>query len=147
MTTTAATAIQQQKTADLFELCSLSGKTKVAYSLSTAVPLSLGHTSGPSLKYDGPEGSWTFDASQITHENTSLGQLISVALKPANSTFTTAFWLFLPPVLLVANDRQSFTTFCVKAQNGMNHEVERFFGDAKSQAITKRALDTTLTKP
>lgn len=126
-----ASAAQQQKTANLFELCNLSGKTKVTYSLSTAVPLSLGHTSGPSLKYDGPEGRWTFDGSQITHENTSLGRLISVALKPANSAVST-FWLFLPPVILVANDFQSFTTFCVKAQNGMNHEVERFFGDAKS---------------
>ena len=132
MTTIAATVARQQKTANLFQLCNLSGKTKVTYSLSTGGPLSLGHLSGSSLKYDGPEGSWTFDASQITHEHTSLGQLISVALKPANSAFTTAFWLFLPPVMLIANDFQSFTTFCVKAKNGMNHEVEHFFGDAKS---------------
>jgi hypothetical protein len=34
--------------------------------------------------------------------------------------------------MLVANDFQSFTTFCVKAQNGLDHEVERFFGDAKA---------------
>ena len=132
MTTIAAAVAQQQKTANLFELCNLSGKTKVTYSMSTGGPLSLGHASGPSLKYDGPEGSWTFHGSQISHEDTSLGQLISVALKPANSAVTTAFWLFLPPVMLVANDFQSFATFCVKAQNGMNHEVERFFGDAKS---------------
>lgn len=126
---------QQQKTANLFELCNLSGKTKVTYSLSTGGPLSLGRGSGPSLKYYGPEGSWTFSASQITLENTSLGQLISVALEPANSTVTTTFWLFLPPVMLVDYDFQSFTTFCVKAQNGMNHEVERFFGDAKSVIV------------
>jgi hypothetical protein len=140
MTTIAATPAQQQKTANLFELCNLSGKTKVTYSLSTGDPLSLGHTSGPSLKYDGPEGSWTFIGREITHEHTSLGQLISVAFKPANSAVTTAFWLFLPPVLLTANNFQTFTTFCVKAKNGMNHEVERFFGDAKSQALTKTGI-------
>ena len=123
---------QQQKTANFFELCNLSGKTKITYSLLTGGPLILGHASGPSLKYEGPEGSWTFNASEITHENTSLGQLISVELKPLNSAITTAFWLFLPPVMLIANDFQSFTTFCVKAKNGMNHEVEHFFGDAKS---------------
>ena len=126
---------QQQKTANFFELCNLSGKTKITYSLLTGGPLILGHASGPSLKYEGPEGSWTFDASRITHESTSLGQLISVVLQPTNSAATTTFWLFLPPVLLVANDFQSFTTFSVKAQNGMNHEVERFFGDAKSVLV------------
>jgi hypothetical protein len=128
----AVTVALQQKTANVFELCNLSGKTKVTYSLSTEGPLILGHASGPSLKYDGPEGSWTFDSTQINHEHTSLGELISVALKPANSALTTAFWLFLPPVMLVAGDFQSFTTFGVKAQNGINHEVERFFGDAKA---------------
>jgi hypothetical protein len=128
------TVALQQKTANLFELCNLSGKTKVTYSLSARGPLSRGHAPCPSLKYDGPEGSWTFHGSQITHENSSLGQLISVALKPANSAVATAFWLFLPPVMLVANDFQSFTTFCVKAQNGINHEVE-LFGDAKSALV------------
>ena len=133
------TAAQQQKTANRFQLCNLSGKTKVTYSSSPEDPLSLGHTSGPSLKYEGPEGSWTFNASEITHENTSLGQLISVELKPLNSAITTAFWLFLPPVIVVANDCQSFTTFCVKAKNGMNHEVERFFGDAIASPLTLKA--------
>ena len=132
------TAAQQQKTTNRFELCNLSGKTKVTYSLLTGDPLGLGHASGPSLIYKGPEGSWTFDSSQITHENTSLGQLVSVALKPANSVVTTVFWLFLPPVLLVASNCQSFTTFCVKAKNGVNHEVERFFGDATASPLSPK---------
>jgi hypothetical protein len=131
MTNSAATAAQQQKTANFFELCNLSGRTKVIYSLATGDPLSLGDTSDPSLKYEGPEGSWTFTGSQITHEDTSLGQLISVPLQPANSAVTTVFWLFLPPVILVAHKFHSFTTFCIKAQNGMNHHVERFFCELK----------------
>jgi hypothetical protein len=136
MSSTAAVA-PRQETAHLFELCNLSGKTKITYCPPS--PIARGGSAGASLRYHGPEGHWTFDASQITHENTSLGQLISVVLKPQAAADALTFWLFLPPVVLAANDFESFTTYGVKNGSnvqrrgkGVNYEVERFFGDVKA---------------
>ena len=129
----------QQTTANLFELCNLSGKTKITYYPSAPGPIFQGHTAGASLKYEGPEGNWTFAASQITLEETSLGHLVSVLIKPETGGSSFRFWLFLPPVVLVAGDFQGFTTYCVRnsgivqrAGAQTNYEVERFFGDAKA---------------
>jgi hypothetical protein len=132
----------QQKTANLFELCDLYGKTKITYYPSAPGPLIPGHSSGASLKYQGPEGNWTFDDSEITHEDTSLGQLISVVLRRKGGTAPVTFWLFLPPVVLAGSDSQSFATYGVK--NGshvqrpskqISYEVERLFGDVKAVTL------------
>ncbi len=132
----------QAKTANLFQLCNLSGKIKVTYYPSAPGPILQGHTSGASLKYEGPEGNWTFRGSEITHEDTSLGRLVSVVLKPQTDTAPLTFWLFLPPVVEVDGDFQSFTTYGVKNASNVQrpgkqigYEVERFFGDAKAVMV------------
>jgi hypothetical protein len=126
-----------ETTANFFQLCDLYGKVKITYSPAAIGPIVQGHSSGASLKYQGPEGDWTFHGAEITHEDTSLGQLISVVLR--SEAGPLKFWLFLPPVVLADTDCQSFTTYGVK--NGshvqrpskqISYEVERFFGEAKA---------------
>jgi hypothetical protein len=132
-----AAVARQQKTANFYQLCNLSGKTKITY-YPFADTIGDDNFSAASLKYEGPEGTWTFHASEITHEETSLGQLISVELR-ANAVGPSKFWFFLPPVVLGDRDFQSFTTYGVKnggsvqrPNNQIDYEVERFFGDAKA---------------
>ena len=136
---TALAIAPQQKTANLFQLCDLYGRTKITYYPSVPGPIIEGHSSGSSLQYQGPEGNWTFHGSEITHEHTSLGHLLSVVLRTESGTAPITFWLFLPPVVLDDTDSQTFTTYGVK--NGshvqrpsqqISYEMERFFGDAKA---------------
>jgi hypothetical protein len=129
----------EQKSANFFQLCNLSGKTKITYYPSAAGPIAQGHAAGASLTYEGPEGNWTFDGSEITHEETSLGHLISVVLKPQDGAGPITFWLFLPPVVLTDKAFQNFTTYGVRNGSSVqrpskqiSYEVERFFGDAKA---------------
>jgi hypothetical protein len=133
----AAAIAPQEKTANFFQLCNLSGKTKVTYYPFAPDAIVEAGASSASLKYEGPEGHWTFDDSEISHEDTSLGHLISVVLRP-NAGSPLTFWLFLPPVVLGDRDFQSFTTYGVKnggsvqrSSKQIDYEVERFFGDAK----------------
>jgi len=135
----AAAIAPQVKSANLFELRNISGKTKITCYLSAPGPIVQGRTVGSLFRYDGPEGTWTFDASQITHEDTSLGRLISVALKPRAGGGVFTFWLFLPPVVLADNDFETFTTYGMKNRRNVqrpgtqvNYEAERFLGDAKA---------------
>ena len=131
-----ATAVAtEQKTANLFALRSFSGKTQITYYPSAPAPMNI----GASLKYDGPEGKWHFDAAQITYEDTSLGRLISVVLRPSAGASASTFWIILPPIVVVDDDFQSFTTHGVK--NGgsiqrpgkqIGYDVECFFGEAKA---------------
>jgi hypothetical protein len=129
----------QEKTANFFQLCNLSGKTKITYYPFAPGPIIQGYAAGASLKYEGPEGNWTFDDSEITHEDTSLGHLISVVLRPQEGPGPITFWLFLPPVILVEKDFQNFTTYGVRNGSSVqrpskqiSYEVERFFGEAKA---------------
>jgi len=132
----------QQTTANLFQLCDLYGKIKITYYPSAPGPIIQSHSAGASLNYQGPEGSWTFHGSEIAREETSLGELISVVLRPQGEAAPLTFWFFLPPVALVDSDSQSFTTYAVK--NGsqvqrpskqISYQVERLFGDAKAAML------------
>jgi hypothetical protein len=132
----------QETTANLFQLCDLYGKIKVAYCPSASGPIIEGHAAGASLKYQGPEGNWTFHGSEISHEETSLGQLISVVLRPEGGSAPVTFAVFLPPVVLAGSDSESFTTFGVKdgshvqrPNKQISYEVERFFGEAKALVL------------
>jgi hypothetical protein len=136
---TALAPKRREKRANVFELYSHSGETKITYYPSAPGPKTPGRSPGASLKYDGPEGAWTFGGSQITRENTSLGQFISVVLKPKSEAVSLTFWLFLPTVTLLDKDFQSFKTYGVKAptdngvpMSGITFEIERLFGDAKA---------------
>jgi hypothetical protein len=129
----------REKIANFFQLCNLSGKTKITYYPSAPGPIIQGHSAGASLKYEGPEGNWTFDGSEITHEDTSLGHLISVVLEPQGGAGPITFWLFLPPVVLIDKDFLNFTTYGVRNGSSVqrpskqiSYEGERFFGDAKA---------------
>jgi hypothetical protein len=120
----------QETTATLFQFCDLYGKTKIGYYQSS---------DGASLQYQGPEGHWTFHGSEITQEETSLGLLLSVVLRPGVGSAPVTFWLFLPPVILGDSGSQSFVTYGMKngsqvqrPRKQISYEGERFFGEAKA---------------
>jgi hypothetical protein len=130
----------QPRSANLFEFATHSGKTKITYYPFAPGPLVLGRTPGPSLQYDGPEGSLSFRDAQITQETTPLGQLLSVVLKPEADSGSLTFSLFLPPVAMGGNNSQRFTTYGVKTRHAglaekpgaqMTYETECLNGDAE----------------
>ena len=136
-----APAAPQPRSANLFEFTTHSGKTKITYYPFAPGPIIQGHTPGPSFQYDGPEGNLTFRDAQITQENTPLGQLLSVVLKPQADTGSLTFSLFLPPVAMGSDTSQSFTTYGIKARHvgfvlkpgaQLTYETECLKGAAKT---------------
>lgn len=130
----------QPRSANLFELATHSGKTKITYYPFAPGPLIQGRTPGPSFQYDGPEGSLSFQAEQITRQDTPAGQLLSVVLKPQADTGSVAFSLFLPPVTVGTDDSQSFASYGIKTRHAgavqkpgcqITYEMEHFNGQAK----------------
>jgi hypothetical protein len=93
--------------------------------------------------YDGPEGELSFRGSAITKEETAVGAMLSVVLKPNGpaGSGSITFSLFLPPVAIGNNKSETFTTYAVKATNvkpslllpgaRLHYEVERLKGDAQ----------------
>jgi hypothetical protein len=134
----------QPRSANLFEFSTHSGKTKVSYYPFAPGPLIQGRTPGPSLQYDGPEGSLNFRGEQITQDDTPAGQLLSVALKPQDDKGSVTFSLFLPPVSMGADDSQSFSSCGIKSRHAgfvqspgaqITYEMEHLNGAAKVVAM------------
>jgi hypothetical protein len=69
---------------------------------------------GSRLEYHGPEGQLTFRGDDIGQEQTVLGTLISVILKPNADVGGLDFALILPPVDLGGKAHQEFETVGVK---------------------------------
>jgi len=148
MSTAATPAPRQLATGNKFEFASHSGNTKVTYFPFAPGPIIAGHTVGASLAYTGPEGDHNFSSPQITQQETPLGTLISVVLRPEGSTGipgSIAFSLFLPPVDMGDSKSQTFTTYAVKTVRKdsvvllpgpqLTYEVERLHGDAEIVAL------------
>ena len=69
---------------------------------------------GPQLEYHGSEGQLTFRGDDIGQEQTVLGTLISVVLKPNADAGGLDLALVLPPVNLGGKAHQEFETVCFK---------------------------------
>jgi hypothetical protein len=127
--------------ANLFEFATHSGKTKITYYPFAPGPIVQGRAVGPLFQYNGPEGDLAFRGSQVEQEDTPLGKLLSVVLKPQADAGSLTFSLFLPPVVLGASKSQNFTTYGVKTHHAGNiekpgaqltYETECLDGDAKA---------------
>ncbi len=69
---------------------------------------------GSQFEYHGPEGQLTFRGDDIGQEQTVLGTLISVVLKPDADAGGLDFVLVLPPVDLGGKGHQEFETVGIK---------------------------------
>lgn len=137
---TTTTAAAQSAAANQYELQDHSGNVKVTYYPFAPGPMVQGQTPGAELAYSGPQGDFTFRGSQVEMQDTTLGQMISVVLKPQNDTGSLTFVLFLPQVVLGSSNSEAFNTICVTARkpgfimkpgSQIHYEVERMHGTAR----------------
>jgi hypothetical protein len=138
MSTTAAAA--PQTSANEFLLQDHSGKVKATYYPFAPGPLIQGETPGPLFSYSGPEGDLSFRGSQVERQDTPLGQMVSVVLKPQNDTGSVTFSVFLPAVIFGDGSSENFATISVKARTlgfiskpggQIHYETEHMQGTAK----------------
>ncbi|MBN3906295.1 MAG: hypothetical protein HWQ35_06960 [Nostoc sp. NMS1] len=76
------------------------------------------------LTYQGPEGEFTFRGKAIRKQNTPLGLLITVTLKPNADQGQLQLTLVLPPVNLQNGQKQEFDTVAIKTR-GLGFVVNR----------------------
>ena len=69
---------------------------------------------GPELRYKGVEGAFTFFSDRIEIQDSPLGSLISVLLKPNVGAGGLTFTLVLPPVNMGAKKKETFYTLGIK---------------------------------
>ncbi len=109
-----ATVAQPVVSANQYILQDSSGKTKVTYYPFAPGPPKAGDTPGPELAYVGPQGTLTFrGGSEVQVQNSALGQMATVTLKPQFDTGVITFTLFLPTVVMGESKSQPLKTFCV----------------------------------
>jgi len=72
---------------------------------------------GSQFEYHGPEGQFIFHGDEISQEQTVLGTLISVVLRPNADAGGVDFALALPPVKLEGKAHQEFDTVGIKIRS------------------------------
>jgi hypothetical protein len=101
-----------------FSLADSSRSTRIVFFPGALTPLG---TSQPSteaqLEYHGLEGQLVFKGDEITQEQTILGLVVSVALKPNADAGGIDFALILPPVNLEGEARQDFETVGIRIRS------------------------------
>jgi hypothetical protein len=69
------------------------------------------------LEYDGAEGHLIFRGEDVSQEETILGSIISVILRPDADAGGLDFALILPPVSLGSEAHQEFETIGIKIRS------------------------------
>lgn len=72
-----------------------------------------GNRKVPQLDYQGSEGQFTFQGKEIKQQQSNLGLLISITLKPNADGGGSDFALVLPSVNLAGQKSQNFQTFAI----------------------------------
>jgi hypothetical protein len=101
-----------------FTLSDCDGRTHIVFFPQALTPLGASESPADAqLQYDGPEGQLIFHGEDITQEQTILGSLISVILRPDTDAGGIDFVLVLPPVNLGGVARQDFVSLGIKARS------------------------------
>jgi hypothetical protein len=114
-----STTAQQTAAANEYTFTHDEGTTEIVYFPNRPGPIETGEpTTGPELRYKGPEGSFTFFSDKIDIQNGPLGSLISVILGAieifGGTEHFLRFSLVLPPVNMGETKKQSFHTLGIK---------------------------------
>jgi hypothetical protein len=88
----------------------------------------------PQLDYQGSEGRFTFIGDKIHQQQSSLGLLITVVLKPDLDAGQLNLTLALPPINLAGKKGQEFETIAVKTKS-QGHVI-----DSSGATLTYRVL-------
>jgi hypothetical protein len=98
-----------------FTLSDCDKTTRIVFFPKALTPLGASETpSDAQLEYHGVEGELVFRGDEISQEQTTLGLLISVILRPNADAGGVDFALVLPPVNLGGEARQEFDTIGIK---------------------------------
>lgn len=111
-------SVQPDREPNRFTLSDCDNTTRIVFFPKALTPLGASETSSDAqLEYHGAEGQLIFRGDDITQEQTVLGLLISVILKPNADAGGVDFALVLPPVILEGEARQEFDTIGIKVRS------------------------------
>lgn len=106
---------QPDRPPNRYALSDCDNNTRIVFFPRALTPLGTSEsTADAQLEYLGEEGELVFRGDDITQEQTALGLLISVILRPNADAGGLDFALVLPPVNLGGEARQDFETVGVK---------------------------------
>jgi hypothetical protein len=146
-TTPSAPIDAQLNTGNKFDFSTHSGNINITYYPTAPGPIVVGELQGSLFIYDGPEGELSFRGSEVSKQETPVGSMLSVVLKPNGpaGSGSITFALFLPSVAIGSDKSQTFTTYAVKATDvtpslllpgsRLQYEVERLKGDAQDVTL------------
>jgi hypothetical protein len=138
---TTAPAATPTATANEYQLHDHSGNVEVTYYPFAPGPIIQNRVEGALLNYTGPAGTLSFRGSDVQSQDTPLGQMLTVVLKPQNDAGEELFTIFLPNIALGTLKSEKFNTFAVTttkpggivpASAQIHYEVERMHGTAKN---------------
>lgn len=112
------TSGQSDRVPNRFTLSDCDDRTRIVFFPRALTPWGASESPADAqLQYDGPEGQLIFQGEDITQEQTILGSLISVTLRPDADAGGIDFALVLPPVNLRGEARQDFETLGIKVRS------------------------------
>lgn len=111
-------SVQPDREPNRFTLSDCDNTTRIVFFPKALTPLGASETSSDAqLEYHGADGQLIFRGDDITQEQTVLGLLVSVILKPNADAGGVDFALVLPPVILEGEARQEFDTIGIKVRS------------------------------
>jgi hypothetical protein len=115
-------------------------RTSITYFPSTPGPIIIGHEGGE-LRYEGPEGTFTFFGKQINRLDSPLGTLLTVTLQPNPDVGRIDITVLVPKVFGVTRESPlTFGTVAIKTTSrgfvtgpgvGLTYDVLPLVGQAK----------------
>jgi hypothetical protein len=109
---------QPDRQPNRFTLTDSSKGTHIVFFPKALTPLGTNESSAKAqLEYHGLEGQFVFRGDDITQEQTVLGSVVSVVLKPNADAGGLDFALILPPVNLGGEARQDFETLGIRIRS------------------------------
>lgn len=109
---------QPDRQPNRFTLTDSSKSTRIVFFPKALTPLGTNEpTTEAQLEYHGLEGQLVFRGGDITQEQTVLGSVVSVVLKPNADAGGLDFALILPPVNLGGQAHQDFETLGVRIRS------------------------------
>jgi hypothetical protein len=109
------TNLNLEPQANRYTLTDSEGMTQIVYFPNLSLTLDAPSTI-PQLYYRGSEGEFTFTQTDIEHQHSRLGQLITVilALSPGIPPGQLEFTLILPQINLAGQREREFTTIGIR---------------------------------
>jgi len=109
---------QPDRQPNRFTFSDCDARTRIVFFPKVFMPLGASETPADSqLEYQGAEGQFVFRGDEIGQEQTVLGLIISVILKPNADAGGLDFALILPPVHLGGEAHQNFETVGIKIKS------------------------------